>query len=539
METIELRLNEICASRTNPRRHFDKDRLAELAESIRTKGVLQPILVRTLPHGHPSYDEGFIYEVIAGERRYRASCLAERLSIPAQIRDDLSEMDILEIQAIENDQREDVLPSERALGYQRLINAGRSIAQVADKVGKSESWVRNVLRIGALPQNASGALDAGVISQTTAELIARVPGEQARTKVALCVLQGKIAPDVSGSLSAEPLTTRQTKDLIRIHFNRELKTAPFDTKDATLPPGSCTSCEKRAGNAGLEYADVRADMCLDVVCFAAKAKLAMEREIKLGGSANVTVMPLAESKKLFHHGYFSCPAEFEEVSRLVPYSMREQVRAVNVSFADKPITKVLGKKMSSLIITVAYSPDGLQRIELVKVAHLKKLIDELYPPAKSKADKPVNYEPSDYTVKQKAHELYTSVVADAMLKESLGEPSDEICQMLFVAMMSKQYGELPDQLVQIFSLNGLDDGVRDPKALAGYAKSIPADQLLKAVILLALAFISPSSSRDIAYLDDLATDYLVSSFSQLEKTTRDEMKKSMKKGQTAKKAKAK
>ena len=117
----DIPLGKIRESKTNPRRFFDEAKLAELADNIRQHGVLQPILLRPLPEG-----ETGTYEIVAGTRRYRASKLAKRESIPATVRE-LTDAQALELQVIENVQRVDVHPLDEAQGYAALYrNASRN-----------------------------------------------------------------------------------------------------------------------------------------------------------------------------------------------------------------------------------------------------------------------------------------------------------------------------------------------------------------------------------------------------------------------------
>lgn len=136
-----LPLDQIRPNPEQPRRHFDERSLAELAESIRTRGVLQPVIVRREADGK--------YLLLAGERRYRASRLAGLQAIPALVRDDHP----LEIAMIENLQREDLTPLEEALGIAALIQAqGYTHAEVADLLHKSRPHVSNTLALTRLPR---------------------------------------------------------------------------------------------------------------------------------------------------------------------------------------------------------------------------------------------------------------------------------------------------------------------------------------------------------------------------------------------------
>lgn len=151
-----------------PRKHFDPESLAELAASIKQKGLLQPLLVRP---------KGDLYELVAGERRYRAAQEAGLSEVPVIIRD-LSEREVLEVALIENLQREDLNPLEEALGYQRLIEMGASQEEVAMAVGKARATVSNALRLLQLPPAALEALRNGQITAGHARALLMLPEEQ-------------------------------------------------------------------------------------------------------------------------------------------------------------------------------------------------------------------------------------------------------------------------------------------------------------------------------------------------------------------------
>src|SRR6266481_8128752 len=134
----EVQLAKIRESKTNPRRFFDEAKLAELADNIRQHGVLQPILVRPLPEG-----ETGLYELVAGARRFRASKIAKRESIPATVRE-LTDAQALELQVIENVQRVDVHPLDEAQGYAALIQLPPdtyTVECIASRVGRSPAYV--------------------------------------------------------------------------------------------------------------------------------------------------------------------------------------------------------------------------------------------------------------------------------------------------------------------------------------------------------------------------------------------------------------
>ncbi len=160
-----LALDRIVQAGYQPRTVFEPEALAELAQSIRDKGVLQPLLVR--PRG-----EGF--EIVAGERRWRAAGLAGLTELPVIIRD-LSDREALEIAIVENLQREDLGPLEEARAYQALLEQGLNQEAVAQAVGKGRSTVANALRLLQLPAPALRALEGGEISAGHARAILALP----------------------------------------------------------------------------------------------------------------------------------------------------------------------------------------------------------------------------------------------------------------------------------------------------------------------------------------------------------------------------
>lgn len=153
-----LRLSEIEPNKNQPRKEFDEQALSELADSIREHGIIQPLLVRPLPGGG--------YQLVAGERRWRAARMLGLAEVPVVVRE-MSETQVMEVALIENLQREDLNPLEEANGYKELMNAcGLTQEQVAKRVGKSRSAVANSLRLLNLPTElrtfvVQGSLSAG------------------------------------------------------------------------------------------------------------------------------------------------------------------------------------------------------------------------------------------------------------------------------------------------------------------------------------------------------------------------------------------
>ncbi|AQR54276.1 ParB/RepB/Spo0J family partition protein [Lactobacillus delbrueckii subsp. bulgaricus] len=161
-EIEDLPLAEVRPNPYQPRKNFNEKKLAELAESIKENGVLQPIIVRRSVGG---------YEIIAGERRCRASELAGQATIPAIIRQ-FDESQMMEVAILENLQREDLTPLEEAQAYEMLQkNLGLTQEEVSKKMGKSRPYITNYLRLLTLPQKTKGLLQRGELSMGQARTL--------------------------------------------------------------------------------------------------------------------------------------------------------------------------------------------------------------------------------------------------------------------------------------------------------------------------------------------------------------------------------
>ena len=168
--SVMLKISEIEPNRSQPRRDFDENSLSDLAQSISQHGLLQPLLVRPLPIGG--------YQIVAGERRYRACRMAGLTEVPVTIRE-LSDTETMELALIENLQREDLSPIEEALGYKALIDEhGFSQEEVATSVGKSRPAIANSLRILKLPDSVLEYVKQDKISAGHARALLMLDNEE-------------------------------------------------------------------------------------------------------------------------------------------------------------------------------------------------------------------------------------------------------------------------------------------------------------------------------------------------------------------------
>lgn len=171
----EIAISDIVPNPNQPRTHFNESQLEELSESIRENGVLQPLLVRK---------KGQKYEIIAGERRYQASKIAELEKVPVIIKD-VDDQKMLELALIENLQRSDLNPIEEAKGYKQLIKASGMTQEALSKaVSKSRSTITNSLRLLDLPEQVQNLLFDGKLTAGHARAILAVPYEESRIKLA-------------------------------------------------------------------------------------------------------------------------------------------------------------------------------------------------------------------------------------------------------------------------------------------------------------------------------------------------------------------
>ena len=165
---LSVGIEEIRADRSQPRRHFDQAHIDELAESIRSKGVLQPLIVRR---------EGAGYVLVAGERRWRAAQKAGLRELPVMIRE-VSEKEAFELALIENIQREDLNPIEESEAYKRLIEEhGLTQEELAARVGKDRSTIANALRLLRLPEAIKQAIVGGQLSMGHARALLALSDE--------------------------------------------------------------------------------------------------------------------------------------------------------------------------------------------------------------------------------------------------------------------------------------------------------------------------------------------------------------------------
>lgn len=179
---VTLRISEIEPNRDQPRKEFDAEALTALSDSIARHGVLQPLLVRPLAGGG--------YQLVAGERRWRAARMAGLSEVPAVIRE-MTENETMELALIENLQREDLNPLEEAEGYRNLTEKyGLTQEEISERVGKSRSAVANALRLLSLPDKICALLRSGQLSAGHGRALLAFEDEDLREKAVRAALAG-------------------------------------------------------------------------------------------------------------------------------------------------------------------------------------------------------------------------------------------------------------------------------------------------------------------------------------------------------------
>lgn len=194
-----ISITDIQKNPYQPRKEFDREKLDELAQSIKENGVIQPIIVRQSPV--------IGYEILAGERRYRASLLAGLRSIPAVVKQ-LSDQEMMVQSIIENLQRENLNPIEEARAYESLVEKGFTHAEIADKMGKSRPYISNSIRLLSLPEQILSEVENGKLSQAHARSLVGLNKEQQDY-----FLQRIIEEDISVRKLEELLTDKKQKKL--------------------------------------------------------------------------------------------------------------------------------------------------------------------------------------------------------------------------------------------------------------------------------------------------------------------------------------
>jgi len=354
--------------------------LDELAASIKTRGVLQPIRVRSR--------EPNAFELVVGERRWRASKLAGMDDIPAMVVV-LTDDQVIEEQLLENLQRADVHPLEEGEHYQQLLTKhGYTLEQLIEKTKRSRSYLYSRMKLTALAPACKKALQDGRLVPAIAELLGRIADHKLQERACKEVLgeggwesydaagaqpETLMASDGSAKEVMQPLSYRAAAQLLRRRYTLRLELAKFNPHDVDLTPaGACTSCAHRSGNQP-ELPGVggsKDDLCVNPPCFEAKTKASWERQAKIARDSGLTVIEGKAAKELFDHN--------DAVSPSSPYVDPKAELPPNLAKPGSKATwaKLLGKLLPQVPFVVVQDPSGAAR-ELLDRDAATKLLREV------------------------------------------------------------------------------------------------------------------------------------------------------------------
>lgn len=343
----------IRASKTNPRTIFNEADLNDLATSIKMQGVAQPILVRPIETvGDVTY-----FEIVAGERRFRASGIAGMPTVPAIVRV-LSDQAAYEIQVLENLQRVDLHPLEEAIGFNVMMSQYDVTAdELAAKVGKSRAYIYASLKLCALVHEARQAFYAGLLTKSTALLVARIPVK---------ALQVTCTKEITAGHSGQGvMSTRTAQDYISRRYMLSLGKAAFEPEDVTLcaGAGACMDCPKRAGNQPEIFTDVAADVCTDPVCFGAKGAAHAARSKQLAIASGKTVISGAAARKILPYQHHAPTTGYVTLDTRNYDDDKHRTHG-----------QILGKDNAAIVLVE--SPHDGSLVAVAKLADIKKVMVE-------------------------------------------------------------------------------------------------------------------------------------------------------------------
>lgn len=367
-ELLHVLVSALIPSRTNPRKTFSEAHLAELAASIASQGILAPLLVRAVPPSRLQ-DTATMkprpeWEIIAGERRYRASLLAKLTRVPVLVRTGLTDAQVIEAQLVENLQRDDLHPLEEAEGYQALIDATgttkeAAVKMITERINRSRTYVFNRLKLLSLQADSRKAFSDGRIDTSRADLLATIGDPKLQAKVLVEALRKGYNSEPSHSL-------RSLREWVERNIMLKMDSAPFDTKSASLVAGcgACTKCPKRTkADRDLFAAFDGPDMCTDPACWDSKSEAHL---------AVITVRASEEGLEVIAG---------KQAKELKPYSYSDTIKGMTrleekVAGADGKSTTTVAKVIKDTEVkpVVFVDPHTQQAVKLVPTDELRKAL---------------------------------------------------------------------------------------------------------------------------------------------------------------------
>lgn len=360
-------------SPSNPRyRPQDKAALVkswkidELAGSITHQGVIEPIIVRPRPEFVANgvlvaADDGVyepvadklngeeLYEIVAGERRWRATQIAGLPLIPVIVRN-MTDFEVRAAQLVENAQRQDLHPIEEGAGYKNMLRQPGStegftnVDDLAEHIGMSRRYVYNRIKLTELCDEARDAFYEGKITASVALLLARMddPAQQAEATT-----------EMVNGWGGEPFSQRSASAYLKKHYMLELGNATFDIADAYSVAGPCGQCTKRSGANPDLFEDITGgDMCQDSKCYQAKTAEAKTRALEAARQAGLTVVSGDDARKLYPYAHTTWANGHQFLSQ----------QAHRFTDSDKTLAELLGDNPKGVIVVDHPDSDELVRL---------------------------------------------------------------------------------------------------------------------------------------------------------------------------------
>lgn len=336
-QVTNVLLKDIYPCDTNPRKSMDEDAIIDLAKSMHDVGLRQPITIRL--------DDNGKYEIVSGHRRFKAAQELKWHSIPAMIRE-VGDEEILEIQIIENLQREDLSAMDEAAGFKSILQR-ESFDWLCSRIHKSKKYISDRLKLNDLVDEAQGYVHLGILPITHAIMISKLPIDEQKKCIEKCIEEDW---NISEDKKVCTLTTSQLREFIEDVLMIDLDRACFDLDDSELVPaaGACAACPKRTGNQNLLFQEITEDdKCTDAACYHIKEKAHVDANLK---------------KAKEDHGKDSV-----FTGQVVPNSTSTvKVKGINVPFTDK---KAKGKDQVCVVVT---KDGGLNKTGLGKTVWVDK-----------------------------------------------------------------------------------------------------------------------------------------------------------------------
>ena len=427
----DVRPSEI-PTQADRRARYDRADLKEFAETIKLDGVIQPIVVRPLTADpHPTY------EIVAGERRWLASTMAQLLDIPAMVHN-LTDEQAERWQIFENIQREDAHPLSEAEGFQRLIQEYHyTVAMVSTELGRTEAYVYGRLKLLSLCRAVRKSFEQKKLTLSHALLLARIPAESLQKRALEEILDGR----------EEPMSPAETARHLARAYMLRLADAKFDVADETLikAAGACGTCPKRTGNQPQLFKDVESDdVCTDPLCFDQKRGAWTARQLLAAKANGRTIIQGPDAKRIAPYG---------------EHHLQGYVRPTDRCFADpkqRTFKQLVGKAVAPALLEL---PDSGELVEVIAEADVTPVLKERGIHAPRGAEASGEAARRD---KAKGERIYRRALFDAVRAKSPAELVRRDLNSIAIAFCQRQQFELRKAILAVWGW-----GMKDRKSASG------------------------------------------------------------------------